>query len=49
MQKAALVIESKKEQTVTVQAGWYSEKAMAEDLGWSSCLWMHYMVQHGIS
>ena len=36
--KAELVVESRKEQTVTVKAGYYSEKAMKDELKWAPCL-----------
>ncbi|CAE7241178.1 unnamed protein product [Symbiodinium sp. CCMP2592] len=35
VQKAELVIESRREITLRVEAGWYSERAMAQDLGWT--------------
>ena len=36
VEKAELYMESKSEQTLCVQAGWYSEAAMAEELRWSA-------------
>ena len=41
MQKAQLILETKKERSVSIQAGWYSERAMAADLGWSAYFGWH--------
>ena len=38
VQKAELVIESRREVTMRVEAGWYSERSMAQDLGWTPYL-----------
>ena len=44
MQKAELVIESRREVTLKVEAGWYSERAMAQDLGWTPYLGCNFVI-----